>query len=722
MPFSRLIIPFLAGIIIAFQIPDLSLFWLILPLLLLIVCILFERVSIVKLFKWRHLHAFTISCVILISVVFLHQSYIIHNKPYHFSKHINSDSYLLARLSEVPEEGEKNLKCVLDIKGVINGDSLIKYKGKLLAYFQTGDKANQLFYNDLIIIKAKISDIPPRLNPAQFDYQKFLSYKRIYHQVFLKDTNWIKSEHQAKFAPLTGIMKLRMSIISELKKSIKNKDDMAIAAALLVGYKTELSDEVRLSFVSTGAMHVLAVSGLHVGIIFMVFSLLTKFLKRLKYGKLIFVLINLFLLWTYAILTGFSPSVLRATTMFSFVLIGLNVGRIPNIYSSLYTSLFILLLFNPLMISQVGFQLSYAAVIGIVALQPRIYQLINIKKIWLLDKIWSLTAVSLAAQLITFPLGLFYFTQFPVYFLISNLVVIPAATLIMYAGFAFLITIPIGIDFIINVFSFILNLLLHILHKSVTIIQNWPNGIIDEVYISLIMTVFLYLFTAILIVFLIQRQRKYLFYLSIVSFFIVIGFLSWNINNKLESKTIVYSVKNQNLIGFYSGGKIVFWGDSIILNDFENLKYNTFRDVWKYGQKADNIIKVVIGEDFSNKDLTINDNYALFNNTSFVISENILVKNFKGKKFKADFLIISPKTKTYASRLLEFYEPETIILNGYSKSKRIIKTKETIELNKIEHFNLTESGAHQINFKSKVDFPATIQEISHRILEICRLK
>jgi len=722
VPVSRLIIPFALGIISAFQIPDLSFYWLILPVLLLLGCILFEKTSTVKIFKYRQSYAFLISLTLTISVIFLHKSYVSNNKPYHFSKHINSNSYVIARLTEMPEEREKSIKCVLKVKAVVNNQQIIHYNGKLLAYFQKGTKSDKLFYNDIVILKAKIIEVPYKLNPAQFDYKKFLGYKRIYHQVFLKDSNWILSKSKPQFNAMLPIMKLRVSILKEIEKAVQDKGNRAIASALLVGYKTELSDEVTLSFVSTGAMHVLAVSGLHVGIIFIVFSFITKFLKRLRYGKLLFVFTNLFLLWCYALITGGSPSVLRATTMFSFVLVGLNVGRIPNIYSSLYTSFIILLLLNPLMISQVGFQLSYVAVIGIVALQPRIYQLVNLKKIWIADKIWSLTAVSLAAQLATFPLGLFYFTQFPVYFLISNLVVIPAATLIIYLGFAFLITIPIGLSWLSNIFSYILNLLLWLLHHSVTYIQNWPNGIIDEVYISLFMTILLYLFVAFIVLFLIKHQRKYLLYLLFVTFLIISGYTFWEIKNKTETKTIIYSVKNHSLIGFFYNGKITFWGDSNLLSNYENLKYNTFRDVWKYGKKSEDMMKVNLGSHYSDPEIFIRKNYCLFQNTVFVIADEINNRKPPLNKFRSNYLIIRPGTKTYASKMLDFYQTDMVIVNGYENSRKMQKTKETLDRHKIKMYNLTENGALIYNFNRNVDFNQTIGSISFRIRELCGIK
>jgi len=680
-----------------------------------------EKLSIKWLFKLHVFHVFIINVLIILSVIFLHQSFVQNNKQYHFSKYLTKNSIIIGRLKEVPEEKEKTYKGIIRVEKVINNKEVIKCRGKLLVYFKKSKKSNSLFYGDVLLIKGTITEVAPSLNPAQFDFKKFLSYKRIYHQAFLNETEWIETGINHSFQISYFIIQLRQKIIEQIKIHVKNTDEQSIAMALLVGYQTELSNDVKFSFISTGAMHVLSVSGLHVGLIFLVFSYLTRFLKKKKRGKIIYLILNLLFLWVYAILTGFSPSVLRATTMFSFVLIGQNSGRIPNIYSSLYFSLFILLLFDPLMISQVGFQLSYAAVIGIVALQPRIYNLIKVKNVWILDKIWALTSVSLAAQLATFPLGLFYFTQFPVYFLISNLLVIPISTFILYAGFVFLITIPIGFDFLNNILSWLLNASLWLLNHSVTMVQNWPKGLISEIYISLLMTLLIYLLIFLLIVFLVNKQRKYFLYLLTTIVLIYSGSLFWKIKNKTTSNAIIYSIKGHQLIGFFDYGKVIFWGDSSILNDYETLKYNTFRDVWKYGQQSDNITKVIIGSDFKSKNLLIRNHYCIYNNTRFVIDDFSNNKKDLSYRFKTDYLLISNLKYAHLKKICNIYCSNHVFVNINPLNKKWLFLKNELNNLNMNNYNLAQAGAYQINYYTKPDFQTSVQNLSLRIKEICGL-
>jgi len=206
-----------------------------------------------------------------------------------------------------------------------------------------------------------------------------------------------------------------------------------------------------------------------------------SFLKKTRYGKIVMVLVILCALWFFALLTGLSPSVLRASTMFSFVLIGQSLRRHSNVYNSLAISAFILLFINPSLIFNVGFQLSYCAVLGIVILQPRLHNLMR-SRLWLVDKISGLVAVSIAAQLATFPLSLYYFHQFPVYFWLTNIIVIPLTTLILYFGFLFFLFSfqPVVAGFIGKAQAFLINGM----NISVETIREFPLSIINGINIS----------------------------------------------------------------------------------------------------------------------------------------------------------------------------------------------------------------------------------------------
>ena len=306
---------------------------------------------------------------------------------------------------------------------------------------------------------------------------------------------------------------------------------------------------------SSGAMHVLAVSGLHVGIIYLLLNSLFLFFEKFKYGKYLKAVFLILSLWAYALLTGLSPSVLRAATMFSFIIIGSALKRQTNIYNTLAASAFVLLLYNPYILLQVGFQLSYAAVLGIVYLQPKLYKLIYTKH-WLLDKIWAITTVSIAAQLATFPLDIYYFHQFPNYFLLSNLFVIPLATFIIGGGVLLFVTSV--IPFFPGSLAWVVNKILMLLNFSVQWVENLPYSLSLGISITVLETIIVYTIIILFFSSIIKWKPRLLqLSLALVIFFMILQIKEQYRTGK-QQYFIVYDVPKERAIDFVDGNKNYF--------------------------------------------------------------------------------------------------------------------------------------------------------------------
>jgi competence protein ComEC len=198
-------------------------------------------------------------------------------------------------------------------------------------------------------------------------------------------------------------------------------------------------------------------------------------ITRIKWLRALILLTGL---WMYALVTGLSPSVLRAATMFSFIIAGQALNRQAYIYNSIAASAFLLLLVQPAILFEVGFQLSYMAVIFIVFLHPYLYRLLSFRY-KILNSAWSLTCVSLAAQAGTVPLSLFYFHQFPSYFILSNFVVIPAATVIIYGAALLFIASPIPV--LLEIFGLLLNKFLQMVNFMIFFIEKMPGSLIANI-------------------------------------------------------------------------------------------------------------------------------------------------------------------------------------------------------------------------------------------------
>ena len=384
----------------------------------------------------------------------------------------------------------KKVSVTANVKAIHYRDQSIQTEGKSIFYLNKDSLSAKLLPGDILEFKnVQFKNLTYHNNPGQFDYATFLRFHQIHYANYINE--WDKKGSTFNFLRYPTL--IRNKALEVLKENVIIKSHFPIVSALVLGYKDELSNHTKHSFSSTGAMHVLAVSGLHVGIIYFILkSIITlfTFYQRNLVFRNILVLIGI---WVYALITGMSPSVLRACTMLSFLIIAEVFNRNTNVYNVLSASAILLLTINPYLIMQVGFQLSYLAVLGILYIQPKMEK-IWAPKYWLIQKIWTITTVSIAAQISTFPLGLLYFHQFPNYFLISNLVVIPAAFLILSLGILIIV-----LSFSKIIVGFISYLLQHVLNSLLLVIrhiESIPGSLTEGLSISIFETMLIYLFIA----------------------------------------------------------------------------------------------------------------------------------------------------------------------------------------------------------------------------------
>lgn len=343
--------------------------------------------------------------------------------------------YYLAEVCERPVEKQKSFQSLLLLKSPI-----LSHAEKVIVYFSKADFDSTISTGDLLVLIAKPQPIENMGNPFEYDYQKMMARRGIRFTVYQEKGTYLKTGMKVSgFAYMAE--RFRDRLVAMLSNHIKGKEELAVVSALTLGYRAEIDKETIDYFASTGAMHVLSVSGLHVGIIFFILGFIFNSIKRRN--ALIFGILLLISLWSYAFISGFSPSVQRATVMFSFVVVADIIRRPVNVFNTITASALLLILLNPDVVFDVGFQLSYLAVLGIVLVQPALFNLLKVKN-RILKWLWGFTTVSLAAQLITFPLGIYYFNQFPNLFWLSNFVVIPVTILITWFSLAFFVLSPIA--------------------------------------------------------------------------------------------------------------------------------------------------------------------------------------------------------------------------------------------------------------------------------------
>jgi competence protein ComEC len=376
-------------------------------------------------------------------------------------------------------------------------------------------------------------------------------------------------------------------------------------------------------------------------------------------------------------LTGFSPSVQRAAAMFSFITLGQSISRNVSIYNILAGSAFFLLCFNPYLIVEVGFQLSYLAVVGIVYLQPKIYRFWVVKN-WLGDKMWGITAVSIAAQIATFPLGLYYFHKFPVYFLVANLFVIPGAAVILYVGVAIFIFHLVHLTFISDYLTIALNGIIWLLNQIVFTIENFPNSIINGISITFWQAVLIYAGVILLCASFVSRRLRLWNVAILVFLFLLSVSLVKSVENIDQKKLIVYDISNQTALEIVDGTQVSFYGDSALLANESSLLFHVQQNWWKMGIKKTQLHVLEKAIEFD----TIQSNAQAGWQCLNFAGKRIVMLNADFKpadvleELEVDYLILGKSPHASIAEILRDFKPAMII---FDSSNRIWKVNDWIK-------------------------------------------
>lgn len=493
------------------------------------------------------------------------------NRTDHLLYYPNSVKHFVAEVVQWPEEKNKSWKYEVKIVKVNDGIAWSKVHTRALLYIAKEADKPAFSYGDHLLVNGSLAPVEPPANPQEFDFKRFLSFKNIFHQQFLRPAQVLLLEGRHESDLIHYAYQVRAWAAAVLKKYLPDQHSQAIALALTLGVTDGIDNELQQAYAASGAMHVLAVSGLHVGIIYGIILLVLKPLQSWARGRWIIAAVGIAALWSYAFVTGLSPSVLRAATMFSFVALARPFSRSTNIYNTLAGSAFLLLLFNPFLVMSVGFQLSYLAVLGIVSIHRPLYLLVE-PKFRILDWVWNISCVSIAAQWATFSLGILYFHQFPVYFLFANLFVIPGAILVLTTG---LLLIVLGFfPPLAEVVGMVLQGLIQILNTGVFFIEQLPGSIIDNIYLT---TYECWLLIGALLFFLLLVYHKQLHYMKLAFFILLIfsGSQWMHYFNEIKpERLVVYKVPGHSGIEWISQGASLFFADSSLAANNESIRFH----------------------------------------------------------------------------------------------------------------------------------------------------
>ena len=670
-PFLRLFLPFGSGIITAIYLkqPFPGLLFSLVLLVGLALLLLRQTKRIPFHFRWVYGlvlnllffgcgYQLTISKTELLSEV-------------HYSRLAKGETKALVRLTDPVVEKDKSYKAKVEVLKIRKNEEWTTCLGKAILYLEKSPEAKALQYGEVLAVVANFQEIPTVMNPGEFNYRQYLEFHQVHRQDYVKSNEW-SSTGEIKGNWLSGkAFEIRDGLLGIFQSNNVRGEHYAVLSALMLGHKEDLDHDTKRAYASAGAMHVLAVSGLHVGIIFMVLNFLIRLPKQRWQMRWLKALILIVSLWFYALLTGLSPSVLRAATMFTFVIVGDAIDRNSSMYNTLAASAVALLIYDPFLIMRVGFQLSYLAVIGIIFIQPRIYGFWEVKNPWL-EKVWALTSVSLAAQLATFPLGLLFFHQFPNYFLISNLVVIPAATLVIYLGMLlFAFSWQPKVAYLIAI---AIQYLIEWLNSFVRWIESLPFSITEGISITTGEAWLIYFILAFFMAFLVLRRVHYLRWaLGLLVIFSGLQVFE-TAQQEVQRQFVIYHVKGTPVLGFINGREATLIAPQDFLEDEKRLLFHIRHHWWESGVQQSEYLAWQTSE--PQRNLKIKEDFICFDSLKIAVVHPGNIRHRYQEPVEVDRLIISGNPYPDMEQIQANYRFDQLIIDTSNQSWRAKKWRE----------------------------------------------
>ncbi len=607
--------------------------------------------------------------------------------------------FVIGEITKAPKIYDNFVKTNLEIIAIRGQDKLEESQGKSLLMIEKDSLSLKLKKGDYIQFEPEFKEIKTNKNPEVFNYKRYLFFHLISQQTFLKSKHWNIINIKKSWFDINQISSLRQFLFQKYKDYGIKDNELSVLSALTLGYKSNLDYNIQKSYAASGAIHVLAVSGLHVGIIFMIVSQILKFLGKKKSARITRFILTFLSIWFFALLTGAAPSVLRASLMFSFIALGQAMNKRGNIYNSIFASAFILLLFNPFLLFDLSFQLSYSAVISIVYFQPIIYQLIPIKNlIW--KWIWGLSSVSIAAQIGTFPITIFYFHQFPNYFLFSNFIVIPLATIIIWLSILFFASLSISV--IAQFLASVLSQIIRFQNFLIGEIESWPyslskNLFIDEIQLTILVLIIL---AIMLLIYKVNFKHSFILGLLILGFSVYSNYLI--INKQNQKEIIIYDIKGFTAINLINGTDNILI--SSLKNDAKQKDYNIKQNWLSLGLEQEKFIetkqlnsKYNLSHILKIQDPNFfikNQFFQFFDKRILYVKDKTVLSKFEATKLPLDYLIIGNNTQIDLSELDLYFSAKTIIIDSSHSAKNLQfwKTQQAINPNK-NIYLVSEKGA-----------------------------
>ena len=587
------------------------------------------------------------------------------NSTQHYSHHTadNIEKWHIT-INEVLKPSAYNNRYLVNTNSL--NDTLVL--GKLLLQLSQDSLKPTLKIDDELVLFSKAKTISKPLNPHQFNYQNYLKKKGVYHQLHPIENQFILLPNSKK--TLFGYASnFRACLIAKLKKENFGEEELAIIQALLLGQRNDISEETYTNYKNAGAVHILAVSGLHIGILLLLLQFVLKPIELLPKGRILKLITIVFLLWGFAFVAGLSASIVRAVTMFSFIAYAMYLNRPTNTFNIIALSMFFILLIKPLFLFQVGFQMSYAAVLAIVWVYPKLQRFWYPKGI-ILRKGWQLLSVSIAAQLGVLPISLFYFHQFPALFFVANLIVVPFLGIVL--GLGILVLLLTYFNALPNFIVVVYNFLIEAMNFVIQFIAKQEAFVFSDIPFDRVQLVLGYAIAISLVtVFGRFKFKNIAFLLTMVVFFQ--GWSLFNVTNITSKEHLILMHETANSILLKQRGAYLE-----VFGKPSTFSKQMIRD-YKTAEHIDSIT------------------YTSLKNSFTIADKKVYIMDSLGiypQQKQPDYLVLTQSPKINLERVLDSVQPKNILADGSNYKSYISHWQTTCLKRKIPFHYTGEKGSY----------------------------
>lgn len=633
------------------------------------ILLLFSFIRINILFISPLLFSYLSGCLMLLYGILITALTKPENDPLHYIHCYESGSLLRIRIAEELNHNDYYFKYRAEVFGVDEK----RTKGNIMIKIQKNGIDELMDQDQVLFTFNELTEFKGVMNPGGYNVQQAMRRKKIHHQITLNENEFVQFSSDINTLRASA-SKLRDRIIKSLKERGFSKNEFSVIEALLLGRRQDISSDLESDYQNAGAMHLLAISGLHIGILLFMLNWILKPMERYKSGKLIKFILLVTFLWIFAFIAGLSPSVIRAVGMFTILTIGLFSKRRNHLAHYLFTALFLSLLVNPMYLFDIGFQLSYTAVLSIIIISPLIKPIFRPRH-KILNYFWNLLVVSIAAQIGVLPLGLFYFHQFSALFFLSSLCIIPFLGIVLGMGYFMILLDQFDLvpDFYISLFGWMIQMM----NQTISVIGNLEGLIFRDVFFSFSLLTLCYVMIIFLVSGIKTYSKKWMFASLVCGILISLTFLVEKILTQTSSDFIVFHQYKQSLFLVRRGNR-----GTIYMNKEHDMK--TVKRFLSAYQLEHFTLKV--------KDKKQAKHFFKIGECRIMVVDQSFLKDDFG--FGADVLILANSPNINLERFIKNICPKTIVADGSNYYSYKSRWRSTAEKYDIEFYDTFKEGAY----------------------------